>query len=112
MEKQRKTLKQWFHEKSCAIKWWWDENRDWAIVVVPVVGGMAMWTLKKVVAGTITGINLNKEERLKELYVYDRSLGHYWKLRRKLSTNEWLEVDSRRKLGEAMGDILRDMRVI
>ena len=112
MNNQRKPLKQWFWEKSNEVKYWWNEKKEWAIVVVPVVGGGVIWTAKKLITGAITGINLNKEARLKDLYVYDRSLGHYWKLTRKLSNNEWLQINERRKDGESMGDILLSMRVI
>lgn len=55
---------------------------------------------------------INKEEELKDLYCYDRSLGHYWKLRRKLTNAEWLEINERKANGENLGDILRDMRVL
>ena len=43
---------------------------------------------------------LTKEQNLKDLYCYDRSLGHYWKLRRELTNEEWLEIDKRKKNGE------------
>ena len=56
--------------------------------------------------------NLNKEERLKEEYCYDRSLGHYWALRRPLSNKEWLEIDSRKRNGERLSDILSEMKVL
>lgn len=50
--------------------------------------------------------------RPKHLYCYDRSLGHYWKLRRELTNEEWLEIDKRKKNGERLSDILDDMRVL
>ena len=55
---------------------------------------------------------LAKEQNLKDLYCYDRSLGHYWKLRRELTNEEWLEIDKRKKNGERLSDILDDMRVL
>ena len=56
-------------------------------------------------------INLRKQEELKDLYCYDRSLGHYWRLRRELSNKEWLEIDQRKKNGERLSDILAEMKV-
>ena len=55
---------------------------------------------------------LAKEQDLKDLYCYDRSLGHYWKLRRELTNDEWLEIDKRKKEGERLSDILDDMKVL
>ena len=57
-------------------------------------------------------INLRKQEELKDLYCYDRSLGHYWRLRRELSNKEWLEIDQRKKNGERLSDILAEMTVL
>ena len=83
-------------------------NREKVNAGVPiVVGGIA--TVVKVVGKRS---NLNKQEKLKDLYCYDRSLGHYWKLRRELTNKEWLEIDSRKKNGERLSDILSDMKVL
>ena len=54
----------------------------------------------------------HKDEELHDLYCYDRSLGHYWRLKRELSNKEWLEIDKRKKEGERLADILADMRVL
>ncbi|BDE86942.1 hypothetical protein CE91St42_14000 [Oscillospiraceae bacterium] len=57
-------------------------------------------------------VNLRKEEALKNLYCYDRSLGHYWRLRRPLSNREWVSIERRRKHGERLADILDSMNVL
>lgn len=51
-------------------------------------------------------------EDAKNLYCYDRSLGHYWKLRRELRNDEWLEIDRRKQNGERLSDILNSMCVL
>ena len=56
--------------------------------------------------------NLRKEQDLKDLYCYDRSLGHYWRLRRELSNKEWLEIDQRKKDGERLSDILAELKIL
>lgn len=55
---------------------------------------------------------LNKEQKLKDLYVYDRSLGVYHKLKHKLRPSEIQQIDFRRNNGESMVSILTDMRLI
>lgn len=84
------------------------EHKEQIITYGPVVvGGIAAGAkmLSKHAA-------LTKEQNLKDLYCYDRSLGHYWKLRRELTNEEWLEIDKRKKNGERLSDILDDMRVL
>ena len=89
-------------------KEWFYRNKDTVITLAPVcVAGLA--TIAKVVGKQR---NLRKEESLKELYCYDRSLGHYWRLKRDLSNMEWLEIDRRKKSGERLSDILAEMRVL
>lgn len=78
------------------------------ITLTPIVIG-GLTTITKVVG---KHVNLRKQETLKDLYCYDRSLGHYWRLRRELSNQEWLEVDRRKRNGERLADILADMRVL
>lgn len=72
-----------------------------------MIGGVT--TVCKVVGKRIT---LHKEEGVKNLYCYDRSLGHYWRLRRELSNKEWLEIDQRKKNGERLSDILAELKVL
>lgn len=87
---------------------WFLQNKDFVVSVTPfVVGGVT--TVYRIVAKRH---NLRKEETLKDLYCYDRSLGHYWRLKRELSNKEWLEVDRRKRNGERLSDILAQMKVL
>ena len=56
--------------------------------------------------------DLKKTEELKERYIYDRSIGGYWKTRRKLTTSDMLEIEREKKMGRSLGEILRDMRLL
>ena len=78
------------------------------ITLTPIVIG-GITTVAKVVG---KHVNLHKQEDLKDLYCYDRSLGHYWKLRRELTNQEWLEIDKRKKNGERLSDILDELKVL
>lgn len=95
-------------EKFNEAKEWCIENKETILLIVPIAVG-TLTTMIKVVG---KNANLNKEENLKNLYCYDRSLGHYWKLRRELSNDEWLEIDRRKKNGERLSDILDELRVL
>ncbi|MEG1514919.1 MAG: hypothetical protein RSD95_08560 [Clostridia bacterium] len=101
-------LKRRADAKFQACKDWARRNKEAIIVLTPIlIGGVA--TIVKVVGERA---NLNKEEAVKNLYCYDRSLGHYWALRRALSNKEWLEIDARKKTGERLSDILDELSVL
>lgn len=87
---------------------WCRNNKDLIITYTPMfIGGLT--TVTKIVGKQM---NNGKEKELKELYCYDRSLGHYWRLKRDLSNREWLDIDRRKQRGERLSDILSDMKVL
>lgn len=83
-------------------------NRE---IVIPVVITLSTG-LVKLSKMAVKSKNLKKEEQLKEEYCYDRSLGHYWKLRRPLTNDEWLEIDQRKRNDERLSDILAELKVL
>lgn len=87
---------------------WIYRNKEMVIFFTPIVVG-GMGTLVRVVS---KNINLSKEKAVKDLYCYDRSLGHYWALRRELSNSEWGEIDKRKANGERLADILSELKVL
>ena len=87
---------------------WVVRNKEAVITLTPIVIG-GITTVAKVVGKRV---NLHKQEDLKDLYCYDRSLGHYWRLRRELTNQEWLEIDKRKKNGERLSDILDELKVL
>ena len=87
---------------------WIVEHKEEIIFWSPIVVGLAGTGIKT--AGKIIG---NRQQKnLKDLYCYDPRLGHYWRLRREPTNNEWLEIDRRRKRGERLSEILDDMRIL
>lgn len=90
------------------VKEFWDENKTTIISVVPIVTGLLGLGIKTFGKRW----NLRLEKYNKERFVYDTSLGHYWKLNRKLRNSEWLEIERRRAKGERLADILASMRVL
>lgn len=107
-ESKRRAFKQKINTKIQNGKEWVVRNKEAVIALTPVII-VGVTTVTKVVGKRI---NLRKQEDLKDLYCYDRSLGHYWRLRRELSNKEWLEIDQRKKNGERLSDILSEMKVL
>ena len=83
---------------------WCNENKT---TLLFITGGIA--TLGKL-GGKV--LNVFKEKHLQERTCYDRSLGHYWQLNRTLSNKEWIAIEERRKNGERLADILKDLKVL
>lgn len=107
-ETRKRALKEKVSVKIQNGKEWYKRNKELVLTLTPVVITGATTIIK--VVGKRN--NLRKQEDLKELYCYDRSLGHYWRLRRELSNKEWLEIDARKKNGERLSDILSEMKVL
>lgn len=107
-EQKKAYLKEKIHSKVQDGKEWFSKNKEAVIALTPIfIGGVT--TVTKVVGKRV---NLHKQESVKNLYCYDRSLGHYWRLRRELSNKEWLEIDKRKKNGERLSDILSELKVL
>lgn len=90
------------------VRDWCSEHREEIIVLGPLALGAVTMGCKTIGRH----INLRKQEAVKNLYCYDRSLGHYWALRRELTNAEWLKIDQRKKNGERLADILAELRVL
>lgn len=112
---EKKTFKEWFDEKQEWAKWklhaaaeWCKNHKEAIIVFGPVIMGgiieIAKIPPKKYV--------VNEEKALKERYIYDRSTRHYYELKRKPKSSEWLQIDQRIENGESLGWVLDDMRLL
>lgn len=90
------------------IRDWCVNNKEAAVILIPVVAKCTFSAIRQV-----RRAHQNKEaEELKTLYVYDRSLGRYWRLRRPMSVSEQLEFERRKRAGEPIGEILGSMRLL
>lgn len=108
IENKKRKVKDWFKTKCQDGKSFAIRNKDQILAFTPVfIGGVA--TLYK---GASKRANLRKMEDIKDLRCYDNKLGHYWKLRRELTNDEWLEIDRRKRNGEPLSDILEQLKVL
>lgn len=87
---------------------YWENNK----ATVITVGTAALYGIGKAAKAIGRVAAAKQEQHNKELYCYDNRLGHYWELRRKLKNSEWSEIDQRKRKGEALSDILRDLKVL
>lgn len=109
--KKKADRRAWVYYKVNRVKWFVEDHKAQIAAVAaatPVVVGTVMQVAKMVNQNN----RLRKQKNLKELYCYDRSLGHYWKLRRELTNDEWLTIDARKRSGERLADILKELNVL
>ena len=98
----------WLTNKTYQAKVFWEENRDYIVVLAPIV----LASGERVIRSVSRNKRLAEERDLKDRYIYDRSFGCYYELKRKPTQSEYLEIDRRKRNGESMGSILNSMRLI
>lgn len=87
---------------------WVINNKETLVVAVPAaIGGIS--TITKVVGKSV---NNHQEKQMKDRYIYDRSLGRYVELKRKLNQKDLANISKRKQNGERVTDILLDMNLV
>lgn len=110
-EIRRRKRREWAANMLNGTAEWVSRNKEGLAIAAPFVA-VATKVLLKTIGGVHKSVNLRKEKELKELYCYDRSLGHYWKLRKPLNNRQWTRINERREHGETLANILKDMDVL
>ena len=110
-EAKKRERKEWFNSKLKNTAKWLSDNKETIAVVAPVViAGVSGST--KIVKGISKHVALNKEQQLKERFVYDRSLGKYLELKKPLSNSQLKTILDRKENGEKLGNILQNMNLL
>lgn len=109
--KKKADRRAWVYEKVNKSKWFVEDHKA-QIAAVAAVTSVVVGTIMQIARMVSQQDRLKKAKDLKELYCYDRSLGHYWKLRRELTNDEWLAIDARKRSGERLADILKELNVL
>lgn len=109
--KKKADRRAWVYEKVTKAKWFVEDHKA-QIAAVAAATPVVVGTIMQIARMISQQDRLKKAKDLKELYCYDRSLGHYWKLRRELTNDEWLAIDARKRSGERLADILKELNVL
>lgn len=109
--KKKADRRAWVYEKVNKAKWFVEDHKA-QIAAVAAATPVVVRTIMQIARMVSQQDGLKKAKDLKELYCYDRSLGHYWKLRRELTNDEWLAIDARKRSGERLADILKELNVL
>lgn len=109
--KKKADRRAWVYEKVNKAKWFVEDHKA-QIAAVAAATPVVVGTIMQIARMVSQQDRFKKAKDLKELYCYDRSLGHYWKLRRELTNDEWLAIDARKRSGERLADILKELNVL
>lgn len=110
-EAKKRERKEWINKKLNDTAYWIKENREFLSVVVPI-GIAGISGTAKIVKGVSRHVALHKEQQLKDMYVYDRSLGKYLELKKPLTQSQMRDVLDRKEKGEGIGVILQSMNLL
>lgn len=108
-----KKMKRKAKDKKEEIKYNWETKYKKPVTdAAKLAGFVGFITALGFISGTPKRIQVKHETELKERYIYDRTLGMYWHLRRKLKPLEKIEIENRRANHEPYSQILSDMKLI
>lgn len=90
-------------------KIWWNKNKDWAVIAIPIAAGAAGTGIKYILRAS----NIKREETMKYKTYWDASVGHHWELKKKPTNQQRMEIDRRWKgNGEPLSKVLYEMNLI
>lgn len=84
-------LKKEFMKKKVDLQNWASENKEIIALITPFIIANGL-ELSKIL---LKRDNLHMEKKLRDRYVYDYVTGHYWELKRKPSSEEWIQYGHR-----------------
>lgn len=87
---------------------WYNNNKELLMILIPI--GLVV-TGKTITALRIHG-NKMADIKLKENYIYDRSLGYSLKLKHRLNSRQLSLIQMRKDSGENLIDILYSMKLL
>ena len=110
-EEKRRERKERFNKKANIIANWIRNNKETLAIVIPVVGVSIKGTAK-IIKGISKNVALSQEKQLKERFIYDRSLGVYFELKKPLSNSQMTSILERKDNGEKLSSILIDENLL
>ncbi len=90
---------------------WCDKNKETLAIALPVLGAGITGTTK-IVKSISRNAALKQEKKLKERFVYDRSLGKYLELKKPLNNHQLKTILERKDNGEKLSTILQSMKLL
>lgn len=110
-ELKKQQFKRKVKEKIQNTVYWINENKEFLIIVVPAASAILGGGFK-CIRSISRNIALSQEKRIKDMRIYDRSMGKYIELKRPLKNADMKTILERRENGEKLSNILMDLKLI
>ena len=108
---KKERFKRKVKEKVQNTIYWINENKEFLIIVVPAASAILGGGFK-VIRSISRNVALAQEKRIKDMRIYDRSMGKYIELKRPLKNADMKTILERRENGEKLSNILMDLKLI
>lgn len=112
--KKKLERKQKWEKRINDVKAWASQNPEKAAFAFTTIVGTGAAVVKggiRITNSLIRTGNVRRENKAKELKIYDRSMMKHWKLRRPLTAEEQIRIANKGK-DERLVDLLIDMKVL
>ena len=90
---------------------WINDNKEFLVIAIPAAATVVSGTYK-IVRKVSNNIAIAQQQRIKDMRIYDRSLGKYVELKRPLTNSDMKVILERRENGERLSNILMDLCLI
>ena len=108
---KRERFKRKVKEKIQETIYWINDNKEFLIIVIPAASAVLTGGFK-VIKSISRNIALAQEKKIKDMRIYDRSMGKYVELKRPLNNSDMKTILERRENGEKLSNILMDLKLV
>ena len=108
---KRKNFKRKVKENIHKTVIWINDNKEFLVIAIPAAATVVSGTYK-IVRKVSNNIAIAQQQRIKDMRIYDRSLGKYVELKRPLRNSDMKVILERRENGERLSNILMDLCLI
>lgn len=108
---KRERFKRKVKEKIQETIYWINDNKEFLIIAIPAASAVLTGGFK-VIKAISRNIALAQEKRIKDMRIYDRSMGKYIELKRPLNNSDMKTILERRENGEKLSSILMDLKLV
>ena len=108
---RKEKRKKEFKRKVNNVVYWINENKEFLIIAIPAGVTLVNGSFK-LIRSISRNVALVQEKRIKDLRIYDHSMGKYLELKRPLTQEDMKTVLARRDNGEKLSNVLMDMQLL
>lgn len=107
----KKKMKERIEDAKARVAQFWEKCKENKEAII-AVGSVTIPATVEVVKVAVRNRSRRDDNNRRKKSMWDPVEGHWWELKRPLTSSELLEVEHRVKNGESRGEVLYSMRVL